>query len=124
MREMPSEPKPVCQHFLKQNSFQLIPELVLSDARNTKILRERIPWLRTSHGEVAMVHVLAYAYHYSRWVGEGGGEEMIKSPIIIEGARRRSGKIEQFKYIMHYSLWAQTMQWLKLFFNTGETKLA
>ena len=49
MREIASEP--ACQHFLKQNSFQFVPELALSDARNTKIVRERIPWLRTSHGK-------------------------------------------------------------------------
>ena len=41
MREIASEP--VRQHFLKQNSFQFVPELALSEARNTKILRERIP---------------------------------------------------------------------------------
>ena len=31
------------QHFLKQNSFQPVPELALSDARDTKILRKGIP---------------------------------------------------------------------------------
>ena len=93
MREIASEP--VRQHFLKQNSFQFVPELALSDAGNTKILWERIPWLRTSHGKVAMVDVLAYAHHYNRWVGGGGGEEMIKSPIIIEGARIEGGEVEK-----------------------------
>ena len=41
MKEIASEI--AYQHFLKQNSFQFVPELALSDARNTKILRERIP---------------------------------------------------------------------------------
>ena len=36
--------------------------------------------------------------------------------------RRRGGKVEQFE-IYHYSLWAQTMQWLKWFINTGEVLL-
>ena len=41
MREIASEPS-WQQHFLKQNSFQPVPELALIDARDTKILRERI----------------------------------------------------------------------------------
>ena len=49
-------------------------------------------------------------------VGVSESEEMIKASIIIGGG----GKVELLEW-HHYSLWAQTMQWLKLFINTCET---